>query len=248
VNGVLRAELRKATATPAIWWLLFGTVAIGIIGTLAPLIAADDETTANLLTDRKLQEAMHGAAAGGILVIFIGIIGMAGEWRFGQATQTFLTTPQRWRVVVAKCISYSGVGAVYGVAAAAGATATAWAWYRSKDVALPLDRSAVWLTLLGCLAVAVLFGVLGVAIGAIVRNQVVAIVATLAWLTLVENALFAAVPSVFKWLPGVASFAVRRQPNDDLLTVGPAAAVVVGVITLALAAGLRFVARDDVTA
>jgi hypothetical protein len=247
MSTLLRAELRKVRATPTIWWLLLGTAAIGVVGTLAPLIAADGDA-AGLLTDRKLQEAMHGAAAGVILVIVAGIVGMAGDWRFGQATQTFLTTPQRWRVVVAKSLAYMGVGAVYGIVAGAASTATAWGWYRASDLALPFDRSAVWLTLLGCLAVAVLFGLLGVAVGGLARNQVAAIVAALGWQVLVEPALFAASPSVFKWLPGMASFSLRRQPTEGLLAVGPATAVLVGVIAVLLAAGLWCVERDDVTA
>lgn len=243
---ILRAELRKVLATPTIWWLLLGTAAIGVAGTLAPLIAAP--ANADLLTDEKLQQAMHGAAAGVILVIVAGIIGMAGEWRFGQASQTFLTTPLRRRVVAAKTVAYMGVGVIYGLAAAAASVATAWIWYRGNDVALPFDRSAVWLTLLGCLAVAICFGVLGVAVGAIARNQVVAIVVTMAWLTVVEQALFAASPSVFRWLPGMASFSVRRQPNDGLLAFWPAAAVLFGVVVVALAIGARMVERADVTA
>jgi hypothetical protein len=120
--------------------------------------------------------------------------------------------------------------------------------YRANDLALPLGRSAVWLTLLGCLAVSVLFGLVGVGIGAVARNQVAAIVAAVAWHALVEPALFAASPSVFKWLPGIASFSLRRQPADGLLTIGPAAAVLVGFVVVSLAAGLWFVERDDVTA
>jgi ABC-2 type transport system permease protein len=246
MSRLIRAELRKVWATPTIWWLLLGTVGIGVLGTLAPLIASD-ETATGLLTDRSLQEAMHGAAAGVTLVLVAGIIGMAGEWRFGQATTTFLVTPHRSRVVAAKAVVYLGVGTLFGAVAGAAATITAWGWYRANDITFPLDRSAVWLTFLGCLAVAMVFGPLGVAIGAIARNQVVAIVATLAWLVLVEQALFAASPAVFKWLPGTASFALRRQPNDDLLSVGPAAMVLLGVLAAFLAAGIWFVERADVT-
>jgi hypothetical protein len=81
VISLLRAESRKIVATPITWWLLLGTVGIGVVGTLAPLIAAGGPSP--LLTDRNLQEAMHGAAAGASLVLVAGIVGMAGEWRFG---------------------------------------------------------------------------------------------------------------------------------------------------------------------
>jgi cell division protein FtsX len=134
------------------------------------------------------------------------------------------------------------------VAAGAAAAATAWGWYRANDLALPFGRSAVWLTLAGCLAVSVLFGVLGVAIGAIARNQTVALVASLAWLVVVEPILFAAAPRVFRWLPGVASFSLRRQPGDDLVPVGAGAAVLVVTVAVALVAGVVLVERDDVTA
>lgn len=246
MSALLRAEVRKAGSTPAIWWLLLGAAAIGVIGTLAPLIAADD--TGDLLTDHKLQEAMHGAAAGSTLVLVAGILAMAGEWRFGQATQTFLTAPRRRQVVATKGVTYLGVGAIYGLVAASASALTAWAWYRANGLNLPLERSAVWLTLLGCLAVATAFGPLGVGIGAIARNQVVAIVAALGWLVLVEPALFAASSSTFRWLPGAASFSLRRQPADGLLDAGPAALVLLIVITVAVAAGIRIVERDDVTA
>jgi ABC-2 type transport system permease protein len=246
VNAVLRAEVRRVVATPALWWLLLGTAAIGVVGTLAPLIAADGDA-AEMLTDHDLQQAMHGAAAGAILVLVAGVIGMAGDWRHGQATQAFLTTPRRARVVAAKTITFMGVGAVYGVAAGAAAAATAWGWYRSEGLTLPVGRSAVWLTLLGCLAVAVLFGILGVAVGAVTRNQVAGIVGAVAWMVLVEPALFAASPRVFRWLPGTASFSLRRQPGDGLLAIGPAAAAILAVVVAASAIGWRLVERDDVT-
>ncbi|OWY62589.1 hypothetical protein B7486_57615 [cyanobacterium TDX16] len=246
MSALLRSELRRVRATPTIWWLLLGTVAIGAVGTLAPLIPLDEST--DLLADRQLQTAMHGAAAGVSLVIVAGIIGMAGDWRFGQATQTFLSTPERWRVVAARSVVYVGVGFVYGIAASAAATATAWGWYRAEGLSLPIDRSAVWLTLLGCLAVSMAFGVLGVGIGAVARNQVTAIVAALAWQVLVEPALFAASPSVFRWLPGIATFSVRRQPDDGLLSMGPAVAVLVATTVAFLALGTWLVERDDVTA
>jgi ABC-2 type transport system permease protein len=94
----------------------------------------------------------------------------------------------------------------------------------------------------------VLFGALGVAVGAITRNQMVAIVGAMGWLVVVEPILFAASSTVFRWLPGMASISLRRQPADGLLSPGTAAAVLVGVIAVALVFGTRLVERDDVTA
>ena len=246
MRRLLTAEMRKAAGAHTLWWLLLATAAIGVLGTLAPLLATDP-SAAELLTDRTLREAMHGAAAGVTLVVVAGIIGMAGDWRFGQVDQTFLTAPVRWRTVTAKAAVYLGVGALYGVAAAITATAAAWGWYRTNGLTLPLDRPAVWLTLAGCVAVAMVFGPLGVAIGAIVRNQTTAIVVALGWMVLVEPALFQVSPSAFRWLPTMASFSLRNMPSDDFLPVGPASAVVLSITVAALVLGAWLVERDDVT-
>jgi hypothetical protein len=79
------------------------------------------------------------------------------------------------------------------------------------------------------------------------RNQVIAIVGAMGWLVVVEPILFAASQPVFRWLPGMASISLRRQPADGLLSPGIAAAVLVGVLTVVLGLGARLVERDDVT-
>jgi ABC-2 type transport system permease protein len=247
MGAILTAEFHKARANPTIWWLLLVTAALGALSTYL-VIALSDEEGAALLTDHSLQEAVHGASVGAILVAVAGIIGTAGEWRFGQATQTFLTTARRGRVVVAKAVVYAVVGLFYGVAASATALAAAWAAYRGEDLTLPFDRSAVWLTLAGVVLSAVLLAMLGVAIGAVVRNQVAAIVGALAWFFLVEPIVHTASVSVARWLPATASTAIARFPDEDLLSPGMAALVLSGLVAAGVAAGTHLVQRADVTA
>jgi ABC-2 type transport system permease protein len=247
MSPLLHAELRKARATSVVWWLLLAAAGLGAVSTYLTIALGDAEGAA-LLTDSSLREAMHGASIGSILVAVAGIIGMAGEWRFGQASQTFLTTAQRWRVVRVKAIVYAGIGLLYGSVASAAATATAWGAYRGEGVALPLERSAVWLTLLGVITAAGLLALLGIAIGAVVRNQVIAIVATLAWFFLLEPLVYSASLSVARWLPGLASAALARMPEDGNLSPGQAAVVLAGIVAIGLAMGIRLTEREDVSA
>jgi hypothetical protein len=246
MSALVRAEARKIWSSPTTWWLLVITAAVGVLGTLAPLLA--DGERADVLSDDSLQSAMHGAAAGSILVIVLGIVGTAGEWRFGQITQTLLTTPRRRHVLTAKSAVHLAAGAAFGIVAATASLVTATSWYAAEGHSLPVTRSAVWLTLLGCVAVAALYGVLGVAVGAIARNPITAIVGALAWLALVEPALFAAAPRVFRWLPGIAAFGLERQPTEHLLAPAPAAGVLLAAVSALWFAGQRLVEHDDVTA
>ena len=83
-----------------------------------------------------------------------------------------------------------GLGFAIGYAILAG---------RGIDYALNADQTA--LLLLGTLAGVALWGAIGVGLGAIVRNQVGAIIGLLAWGFVVENLLFAFVPSVGRFAP-----------------------------------------------
>ena len=83
---------------------------------------------------------------------------------------------------------------------------------------------------------------LGVAIGTLIRNQVGAILAVVAYAFLVDALLFAAVPSVGRFLPGKAGDALSGQPVEHLLAPLLGAAVLVAwtVALVALAT-----VRDD---
>lgn len=244
---VIRSEVRKLVTTQAIWWLLLSTAAIGALGTLAPLIAFDGDP-GDLVRDRQIRASLHGAAGGAVLVLVAGILSMAGEWRFGQISQTLLSTPRRSRVVAVKSVLYLLVGLTYGGGAALTSAGTAAIWYQRQGLTLPLQDSSVWLTLVGCIAVSGVFGTLGVAVGAIVRRPVPAIAGALAWVAIIEPALFAASPTLFRWLPGIASLSLRRQPAGQLLAPTTAAAVLLAFLAGMLAAGFYLVDRNDVTA
>ena len=98
----------------------------------------------------------------------------------------------------------------------------------------------------GTVAAAALSALLGVAIGTLVRNQVGAVVAVVAYAFLVDATLFAAAPAVGRYLPGKAGDALAGQPVEDLLAPGVGAAVLAAwTLAVVVAAAVR-TDRSDV--
>ena len=87
---------------------------------------------------------------------------------------------------------------------------------------------------------------IGVAVGTLIRNQAGAIVALAAYALLVDAVLFAAVPSVGRYLPGKAGDALAGRPDELLLAPGLGAAVLIAWALAFLAAATVRNDRSDV--
>lgn len=244
MKRLLSSELRKLRATPTMWWLLGGMILVtvaAVLGAFALQEAGDVPRT----SDASVRADLHAIGAGSIFVAIAGIIGTAGEFRFGQADQTYLSHPRRQRVLSAKLVVFGVLGLVFGLVAAAVTVATVWLWFSSKGDSLTWTAS-VWLTLLGAVLSAVLFGLLGVGIGASTRNQVSGIVAGLAWLVILEPILFQASNAAGRWLPGMSAEALRRVPQEGMLSMATGTGVLVLWVAGALGVGAWRTATTDV--
>jgi ABC-2 type transport system permease protein len=246
MRPALASEWRKLRATPTMWWLLLGVVGIGIAATLGAIVL-DNARDLAPTSDQALRDYMHSAGSGSILVVVAGIIAMAGEFRFGQADQTFISTPRRSTVVGAKTVLFAAVGGVYGITASLASLGTTWAWLVTEGESLPIGREAIWLTVVGAVASAVLFAVLGVALGGLSRNQVPAVIATLAWFVVAEPIFQQMSNEVARWLPGVAALALRRVPESGLLSMEAGALVLAAWTLAAIAGGLARTVHQDIT-
>jgi ABC-2 type transport system permease protein len=250
---LIRAEFRKLTTTTAWWWLLLGSLALTAL--FVSLSIAFDGSTGNstpalntLAGQRNLLSAASSATA---LVGVLGAIAMTAEFRHLTATPTFLATPRRGRVVAAKLITYTVVGFGFGLACLALAIAIALPWLSAKAITVSLTAPRLSLTAFGVLAVVTIYGPLGVGIGALVRNQVAAVVGLLVYLFVLEPVLTAipALRLVTRYLPGLASAALtgRAAPNVPLLPAWGAGLLLAGYALALAALGTRFALRRDVT-
>jgi ABC-2 type transport system permease protein len=240
---LLAGEWLKLRTTRLLWGMIPATVALSFAAVAGAVLAAD--SAAELESADGIRRVLSVTGTGAILVLVVGILISAGEYRHGTAADTFLTTPRRHRVLAAKLTVGAGVGLAAGVITSVACVGIAGVLYELDDATFPFGDAEVWLTVAGTLAYTTLFAVLGVALGSLVRNQVLAVAIALAWFAVVEHTLVTLVPDLGRWLPAAAGQAIVRTPLDDLLSPLAGAAVLTAYSATVALAGIRFAATRD---
>lgn len=254
MTRLLLAELRKLTSTRLYLWLLLAATAITALYVSLQIAFTADPASWALPVDtlggqRTLLASAASAAAP--LTAVLGAIGSTGEHRHRTATTTFLATPARGRVIAAKLVTYALVGAAAAVACELVAVAIAWPWLAATDVQLQLTHPDNLATIAGVVAAVTLFGPLGVALGAMLRDQAATVVGLLVYLFVVEPILtgIGALETWTAYLPGPARNAVTGTVLDTRDFLGPwqGGTVLLAYVFVLAAAGTTATVRRDVT-
>jgi hypothetical protein len=199
-------------------------------------------------TDTYEEVVFSVGANASVLLLILGIIGMTQEYRHRTATPTFLTTPRRGRVVVAKLIAYALAAVPIALLVLAVDVLVVEIYAGARGDAPSLDADNLQ-TLGAAGLVLVVFSVIGVGIGALLRNQVGAIVGALVYLYVVEPIVSAigALQPAYKWLPGGAVQAITSDfQAPDLLAPWQGALLLLGYGLVAALLGTVFAVRRDV--
>lgn len=240
---LVAAEWLKLTTTRLLFGMTAAAVTLSAAGVAGMVLSHDAGVP--LGSSEGVRRALSVTGTGAVLVLVLGVLIAAGEYRHGTAADTFLTTPRRHLVLVAKLIVGAVVGLAAGVLTFIACIAVAGLLYRREGVAFPLADVEVRLALAGTLVYTSLFSVLGVALGSLVRNQVVAVAGALAWLGIVEHTVVNLLPAVGRWLPAAAGQAIVRTPLDGLLPPVAGAVLLAAYASAIAATGLRVsVTRD----
>ena len=249
MTRLVRAELLKLwttrTARIVLSLAAAGTAAL----TVAVLTLAGRPGQPALGDDALRQLVGVPNAPLALAALVLGILGMAGEFRHGTATPTFLVTPRRGRVVAAKLAASALAGLAVALVAAVVVLAIALPWLAAKGVHVPLADPGLAARVAGLSAAVALHAVLGTGLGALLRNQFAAVVAgLLLWQGGVEDLLAGLLgrPGLARWLPEGAAAALTA-PGDATLAMW-AGALVLAAYGLALAVvGGRLVVSRDLT-
>jgi ABC-2 type transport system permease protein len=232
VRTLLQAELLKLRTTRTFVALVLASLGLSLLVVVLAALLSNDVT-------RDDVHDLFTSDFSGLFILLLGVTGMAGEWRHRTITGTVLAAPKRVRLLAAKVISYAVAGAVLSfVITVAMMIAGTIILDARGEVTIGLGTMAdiLWRNLV----VAAYFGAVGVCVGALVRNQVVAVVALLILALAIEPALFALTDNVAKFLPtsGAPNAVTETSFGDEAhLSPGPALLVMLGWVGLLFAAG-----------
>ncbi|MEQ6900462.1 ABC transporter permease [Nocardioides sp. YIM 152588] len=215
MRNALLAEYRKVVST-RLWWILLGALAaylafVGGVLAFSIVFAPDDQALP--VSGEQAAAGVYGLinAIGYVFPLVIGSLLVTAEFRYQTITESLLVEPRRGVLLGGKLLVAVPLGLLYGVVgmvALVGTTAPLLAW-RGEGAYLT-DPDVLVVISLGVLVTA-LWAVIGVAFGAVVPNQVAAIVVLLAFTQFVEPiarlalGAFELTSSVARFLPGAAA-------------------------------------------
>jgi len=242
VIGQLRAELLKQRSTQTTLFLflaMFGLVALAVTMHVLALGAADLSTRSH-----QLEVFQVGTRAGMLFAGLVGAIAITAEIRYGTIRPTFLVTPRRGPVIAAKLAVSGLAGIVFGLLAEGLMAGDAGVAFAARGISNQLTGGDYLQVLAGGAAAAALWAAIGAGVGALVRNQVGALVGLCAWVFVVESVAEGFGPGAARLMPGGAGLALAG--NNDELSVAVAVLLLVLYAAAVSAAGWVATMRRDV--
>lgn len=215
-----RSELTKQFTTN-LWWILALMLVILVGGVAAAAGWGLGATATGVFGGDPSpltggQDLVYGMSEslGYIFALLLGTIMVTNEFRHKTLVPTFLAVPKRGKALFAKIVAGTLLGLLYAVIALVAAVAPSAAFLAAYGQETVLAEPETW-ALFGRVVIAlVLWTLIGVGIGTLVRNQAFAIVSVLTFTQFVEPiARIAAnfvegLGNVVAYLPGAASAAL----------------------------------------
>jgi ABC-2 type transport system permease protein len=244
VTRLVSAELFKLRTTRTFYGMCGGALALVLV--ITALAAA--------LGERHPDHPLRNLAGiGGLAQIFalvLGILAVTSEFRHGTITPTLLAIPGRGRLTFGKLGAGLLIGLVLGFACVGLALALGSAILSVRGIDAGSGDIVAFLA--GGALAAALYAAFGVGLGAIVRNQVGAIIGVLVYSFLVEP-LLNLIPGLKHVVPkfgliGIGNGLSATSSGSDTLGQVPAGLVFAGYCAVFVAVGIAFMRRRDVSA
>lgn len=194
MKPLLISEYRKFVST-RLWWILLLAM-VGYMAFLAAVLtysvtAGSSSSNMTALSPEQVAKTVYGMATafGYVFPALIGVLSVTAEFRYQTITPTLLATPQRWRVLVAKLIGAAPVGFAFAVLGTLTVVGVGAAVLKISGEPTYLSEPAVIAMIARSILAMTIWILVGVGVGALIKNQVFAIVVVLAYTQLVEPAM-----------------------------------------------------------
>jgi len=248
VSRLVSSELLKQRTTRTSLLLLVWMTGLILLVVLLHVLSL---STGHISTsDGQLKVVGWGTSIAALFASLLGAMSITAEIRHGTIRPTFLATPRRGRVITAKLIAGALTGVAIGLLAEGLTAAIEAAGLAARGIHIQLTAGDYLQLFAGGAAAGALFAAIGVGLGAIVRQQVGAIVALCVWLLLIETTLIGNIPSAGKYAPGAAAGAiagaVQTQSPGKLVAPALGVLLLVAYAALAAGAGALLITRRDV--
>lgn len=252
MKALLDAELLKMRSTRATSLLVLATLFLALLTVATTVPGVMEENAWISLDDPDLLANVVGNGFGApmVLMTLLGVLAFTQEFRYGTITSTYLAEPRRTRALIAKGLSLALASVVITTATLAVNLTLSIALIRSQDGNVTL-AAQFWQTVAAGFVVMAAYGVVGAALGALIPNQIAAIVGVLIWMLAVEQVVIPLVPEVGRWMPWGAATSVLQLGqsygfDDVFLSVPMGGLLLVGYTAAAIALALIVTPRRDV--
>jgi len=124
-----------------------------------------------ILAEQSADVFTSGQFLGLMLIVILGVLVVTNEFTHQTATPTFLATPRRTRVILAKLVAAMVLAAGYWLVATAVSVGVGVLNFSLAGYDVPFASMQVWRPVAMNLLAYVLWAVLGVGFGVLIRNQ-----------------------------------------------------------------------------
>jgi hypothetical protein len=202
--NLLKAEALKLVYARRTWGLLIASIGISVLSAaFSPYAISKLSNQIGMsFADSQTIDGIYAKALGGYMfVLIIGVLMMTSEFHNHTAISTFLATPKRSRALWAKIVMAVIAGAIINlIATLVGMTGAAVALTFYPQSVGP--DSAIFINYpLAAVVIGAVLALIGVGLGALIRNQNVAVTTALVWIFLVDRILGVLFVSIGKYLP-----------------------------------------------
>lgn len=227
--NLLRSEWIKLFTTRTTWVMIgIGLLCEGLFAGLLTSLASFSDIG-------DVSELITGLGLLMTLMLVLGVLIITTEFRHGTTGSTFLVSPRRWPVMLAKLGAALLVGVFAGLLFVAVNGGLALPIYSGRGGSLPPTREIVEVYA-GVIVSFALLAAFGLGIGAIVRNQVGAIIAAIAVFFILSSLPELLPGSIGEYFPAQAVGTLHGRVEGDGTLTQVGAGFILAAWSLALVA------------